>query len=164
MILNLPKDIMLPPDWKFKGEVTVELETFLAQLSRSIEEYFRETYFDVKKNAIKIVRTATAADLSGSAETLVAFHTELACTLEKATLLYTEASSGDAGITLEIGKESDRNYYYTGTSEVSKALWYSLDVTLLQNDIAAGDTVTLYSPGSKTGTGAVMLIMEYSIN
>jgi hypothetical protein len=112
----------------------------------------------------KIERTASSVDLSGAAATLVCFHAERACTLEKATLLYTEASSADAGITVEIGKESDRDYYYTGTTEVSKSQWYTKDVTLLQTDIASGDTVTFYSAGSKTGTGEIMLVIEYTID
>jgi len=84
-------------------------------------------------------------------------HSESAITLYKAYLLYTEASSGDAGITLEIGKEADRDYYYTGASEISEAQWYTKELTLLQTDFAAGDTLTFYSPGSKTGTGEVVL-------
>ena len=110
---------------------------------------------------VHITRTSVSVDLSGAATTLVAFHSERACTLKKATLLYTEASSSDAGITVKIGKESDDDYYYTGTSEVSKAQWYTLNVTLLQTALAAGDTVLLYSAGGKVGTGEVTLILEY---
>jgi hypothetical protein len=107
-------------------------------------------------------RTVDTVDLSvGSAVTHTVFHTEEPCFLARATLLYTEASSADAGITLEIGKESDSDYYYTGTTETNKALWYSKNLTLLKNDITAGDTVTLYNPGGKTGTGNVMLILDY---
>lgn len=110
---------------------------------------------------VHIARTSISADLSGSAVTLVALHAERACTLKKATLVYTEASSADAGITLEIGKESDRDYYYTGASEADKSQWYSKDVTLLKAAVAAGDTLTFYSPGGKVGTGEVMLVVEY---
>jgi hypothetical protein len=100
-------------------------------------------------------------DLSGAAETLVTLHAVDSAYLLAATLVYTEASSADAGITLEIGKESDRNYYYNTASEASKAQWYTKTVTLLQNDIAAGDTVTFYSPGGKVGTGEIMLMIDY---
>lgn len=110
---------------------------------------------------VNIVRSSTSVDLSSSAETLVVLHSERACTIKKATLLYTEASSGDAGVTIEIGKESDRDYYYTGTTETSKSQWYTKDVTLLQTDLSAGDTLTLYSPGGKSGTGEIMLVVEY---
>lgn len=107
------------------------------------------------------LRTAVSADLSGGATTLVTLHPEQACQLIRAHLLYTEASSADAGITVEIGKETDRDYYYTGTTEINKALWYSKTVTLLKTDIAAGDTVTFYSPGAKAGTGEIMLVIDY---
>jgi len=110
---------------------------------------------------VNIVRSSISVDLSGGAETLVVLHSERACTLKKATLLYTEASSGDAGITVEIGKESDRNYYYTGTTETSKSQWYTKDVTLLKTDLATGDTLTFYNPGGKAGTGEIMLVLEY---
>lgn len=106
-------------------------------------------------------RSATSVDLSGAAETLVILHAEEALHLARATLLYTEASSADAGVTVKIGKETDDDYYYTGTSEVSKAQWYTNIVTLLKNDIAAGDTLTFTSAGGKTGTGEIMLIADF---
>ena len=104
-------------------------------------------------------------DLSGGAVSNVAIlHTSRALTLLKAIILYTEASSVDAGVTITIGKEASAAYYYTGASEVSKALWYELDVTLLQTDIAAGDTVICGSAGGKTGTGEVLIFLEYKVN
>lgn len=118
-------------------------------------------YKDLIGKPTLIVRTATSVDLSGSAETLICFHTERKAEIINAYFLYTEASSADTGITVEIGKESDRDYYYTGTTEVSKAIWYTKQVTLLKKDIVAGDTVTFYSAGSKVGTGEIMLIIEY---
>ena len=104
-------------------------------------------------------------DLSGGAvSNVVLLHTSRALTLLKAIILYTELSSADAGVTITIGKESSAAYYYTGASEVSKALWYELDVTLLQTDIAAGDTVICGSAGGKTGTGEVLIFLEYRVN
>lgn len=113
---------------------------------------------------VEEARTSLSADLSGSSITYVCFHTERSATLINAYLLYTEASSGDAGITVKIGKESDDDYYYTGTTETSKSQWYTKTITLLKNDITAGDTITFYSAGSKTGTGEIMLVIEYVIN
>ena len=110
---------------------------------------------------VNITRSATSVDLSGAATTLIVLHSERACILKKATLLYTEASSADAGITIEIGKETDSNYYYTGTTEISKNQWYTKDVTLLETDITAGDTVLFTSAGAKAGDGEIMLIIEY---
>jgi len=108
-----------------------------------------------------IERTATSVDLSGAAATLIVFHTERKAELVNAYLLYTEASSNNAGIVLKIGKETDDDYYYLGASEVSKDQWYTNQITLLKIDIMKGDTITFYSAGSKTGTGEIMLIIEY---
>ena len=103
-------------------------------------------------------------DLSGVAvSNIPILHTSRACTLLKAIILYTEASSADAGVTIEIGNEATAAYYYTGTSEVSKALWYELDVTLLQTAIAAGDTVICGCAGGKVGTGEVLICIEYKV-
>jgi len=111
----------------------------------------------------RIERTATSVDLSGAAATLICFHSENRARILKATLLYTEASSAHAGVGIEIGHETDRNYYYDGTSEVSQSQWDSTDVTLLQRNIPAGNTVLFYSAGGKTGTGEIMLVIEYVV-
>lgn len=100
-------------------------------------------------------------DLSGAADVKFLLHTETPLWLAQATLLYTEASSSDAGVALKIGKETDDDYYYTGTSETDKAQFYTLPVTLLAHDIAAGDTVTFSSAGSKSGGGEVQLILDF---
>lgn len=120
-------------------------------------------YEDLASKPVFIARTAVAVDLSGSATTLVCLHTEIEAEIIRAFLLYTEASSADAGITIEVGKESDRDYYYTGTTETSKAIWYTKEITLLQQDVVAGDTITFYSAGGKTGTGEIMLVIEYKL-
>ena len=137
--------------------------TYFKSLIKALRKVYDMIASTVNLNQYMIVRTATAADLSGAAETLIVLHAERDCVLEKATLLYTEASSADAGITVEIGKESDRDYYYTGATEQSKAQWYSKDVDLLKQDIAAGDTVTFYSAGGKAGTGKIMCVIEYTL-
>lgn len=108
-----------------------------------------------------IAQTRVSLDLSGGAQTLVCFHPKQHAYLVNASLLYTEASSGDVGVTIKIGKETDDDYYYTGTSEVSKALWYEKIVTLLQRNIDALDTVLFSTAGGKVGTGEVMLIIDY---
>ncbi len=107
--------------------------------------------------------SVTAMDLSGAAvvdERIL--HTGVALQMLNAYLLYIEASSSDAGSVVTIGKETDNDYYYTGTTEVSKAAWYELDVTLLNTDIAAGDTVVCGSAGGKTGTGTIIVVVEYA--
>lgn len=106
-------------------------------------------------------QSPSPVDLSGAAVNQYLLHPETACSLVQAYLLYTEASSADAGITLKIGKESDDDYYYTGTSETGKAQYYTKTLTLLAQDVAAGDTVIFNSAGGKTGTGEVVLVLEY---
>jgi hypothetical protein len=110
-----------------------------------------------------IARTVVPLDLSGAAATEICLHVETHINLLKATILYTEASSADAGVNIKIGKESDDDYFYTGTSEASKAQWYSSDVTLLQKWLYAGDTLLFSTVGGKSGTGEVLLIVEYYI-
>lgn len=133
----------------------------------AMNENLRNIDDEIAKARIYTVTTNIAVDLSGSAVTQYIYHTEKACSIEKLTLLYIEGTSADAGITIEVGKESDRNYYYTGTTEISKSAYYTKDLTkengvLLKTDITAGDTITFYSPGGKTGTGIIILILEYS--
>lgn len=116
----------------------------------------------------KIVNNAKAwavLDLSGAAQTdVIILHALRACTIVSITALYTEASSADAGVTIKVGKETDDDYYYTGTSEVSKAAWYEFDLTPLNTDIALGDTVIADNAGGKTGTGEILIILEYRVN
>jgi|TARA_Y100000296_G_C5177686_1_gene261122 hypothetical protein len=125
----------------------------------------KNKFEDLLNRPTLIVRTATAVDLSGGAETLVVFHTERAAEITRVYVLYTEETSADAGITIKIGKMNsttdDDDYYFTGTSLVSQTLWDSTKLTLLKRDISTGDTVVFASAGGKTGTGEIMLIMEY---
>ncbi len=114
------------------------------------------------ENQIKqIFKSEARLDLSGSAQAgVVIFHAVRAMTILKAVLLYTEASSGDAGVTVEIGKESDADYFYTGTSEISESQWYEKEVTLLATALLAGDTIICGHAGSKVGTGEILVIIE----
>jgi len=114
----------------------------------------------VRQNA----RAMAIMDLSsGAVADNIIFHTSVACTLLNVFLVYQEATSADAGITVDVGHETDDDYYYTGTTEVSKAAWYELDVTLLNTDIPAGNTVVCNSAGGKTGTGTLLVVIEYAI-
>ena len=113
----------------------------------------------------QFAKAMVVIDLSGGAvSNTPILHTSRALTLLKAIILYTELSSADAGVTITIGKESNASYYYTGASEISKGQWYELDVTLLQTDIAAGDTVICGCAGGKVGTGEVLILLEFKVN
>lgn len=112
----------------------------------------------------RIVVQQVPLDLSGAAEEVILFHAEDACTLLKLTVVYPEASSADAGVTLTVGNEANAVYYYTGTSETGKAQWGSTDLTLLQTAVAAGDSVRVNSAGGKVGAGEVVFVIEYYVN
>ena len=62
------------------------------------------------------VVTPEPLDLSGAAKTYYLLHPESAMFLAQAHIVYVEAASADAGVTLKIGKETDDDYYYTGAS------------------------------------------------
>jgi len=108
------------------------------------------------------VQSYTPADLSGAADTHYLMSPEQNVCLLNAYLKYTEASSADAGITLILGKESDDDYYYTGTSETDKAQWYTKTLTLLKRDLAAGDTLIFNSAGGKANAGEVICVVDYA--
>lgn len=104
-------------------------------------------------------------DLSGSAALDIVFVADQAYTIKSAKLAYVEASSADAGIALTVGKlivgTDDADYFVTAsTTEVSKEAGYIKALTLAQTAVAAGDIITLTSPGGKTGTGNVVLVLE----
>jgi parallel beta-helix repeat protein len=107
-------------------------------------------------------------DLSGGATDLVVHHAITDGTLVGYTLLYTEASSADAGVTVEIGRYQDGvalddDYFDQVTSEGSKALgyaktYYSSDLTQVVVD--DGDTITAGTAGGKVGTGEILVVLK----
>ena len=112
---------------------------------------------------VHIARSVVTLDLSGGAQAdVIILHSERAATLTKATALYTEASSADAGVNISVGKEGSAAYYVAAhASETDKAAWYTKDLTLAQTAIAVGDTVTCGSAGAKVGTGEIIVVIEY---
>jgi len=120
---------------------------------------------DIAANTVQNPRTASMnvpMDLSGAAVTSVLMRgLPRGAHMLSCVLIWTEAASADAGITIEVGKDTDRNYYYTGTSLTTQALWTVNGLTLLKHDIAISDVLTVYSPGGKTGTGEAVFFIEY---
>lgn len=114
------------------------------------------------------ILSPTSLDLSGGATDLEAYHAVRAGHLLGYTILYTEASSADAGVDIRIGRYQDGvaldgDYFDISTSEVSKNKGYSKHFAigdLTQTVIAAGDTVTVGIAGGKTGTGEIIIILE----
>ena len=146
-----------PRDWAFEEQVGES--DMDEQVSSNL------LYLKARLDVVGYAKAYAVLDLSGAAQSdVVIAHFSGGAKLVKAILLYTEASSADAGVTIKIGKETDDDYYYTGTSEVSKAKWYEKDVTLLQTAVAAGDTVICSSAGGKTGTGEILVCLEYLVD
>jgi parallel beta-helix repeat protein len=114
--------------------------------------------------------TSAVLDLSGSAIDVPVFHVTCASQIAGYTIVYTEASSADAGVSIRIGRYQDGvalddDYFDITTSEVSKNLGYSLFVgtsALTKRILAAGDTITVGTAGGKTGTGEVRVVLHIS--
>ncbi|MBA7694254.1 hypothetical protein ES703_102861 [subsurface metagenome] len=108
-------------------------------------------------------------DLSGGATDVITFPTAVGPHwLCGYTVLYTEASSADAGVNIRIGRLQadgtfDDDYYDIVASEVSKAKGFShryKSADLLQAAIATGESVTVGIAGGKTGAGEVKVILH----
>ncbi|KKN79300.1 hypothetical protein LCGC14_0340820 [marine sediment metagenome] len=107
-------------------------------------------------------------DLSGGATDTEVFHAQHDMAIVGYTIYYTEASSGDAGVVVRIGRYQDGvaldgDYFDSVTSEINKNLGYqkvmvSSDMT--QKAIAAGDTITVGTAGGKAGTGEVRIVLR----
>lgn len=116
------------------------------------------------RSTVQHAKAFASLDLSGSAQADVPIlHASAAATLVKAMLLYTEATSTNAGVDVTVGNETDADHYYVGSSATNQSQWYEEDVTLLKTAVAAGDTVICGHAGSKTGTGEVLVCIEYVI-
>lgn len=111
-------------------------------------------------------------DLSGAGMDVWAWHSNRHCQLVGYFLTYTEASSGDAGVEVRVGKYADGvgldgDYFDASTSEISKGLGYrkyfaTSDLTNILID--EGDIVTVGIAGGKVGTGTIrptLLIADY---
>lgn len=124
-----------------------------------------ELYLKARLDVAGYAKAYAVLDLSGAAQSdVILEHFSGGAKLVKVLLVYTEASSGDAGVAVKIGKETDDDYYYTGTSEINKAKWYEKNVALLQTAVVAGDTVICSSAGGKTGTGEILVCLEYLVD
>lgn len=105
---------------------------------------------------------STVMDLSGSAEAdIPIFHTSVPCTMLGLYFVYIEATSADAGIVVDVGKGGDDDFFFTGSTDVSKSAYAVESKTLLTTVIAAGDTVICNQAGGKTGTGTLLVVTEY---
>ena len=117
----------------------------------------------IKAAGVAQLTHADRLDLSGAAQTdIPILHALTALTINSIIFLYFEASSADVGVAVKVGKETDDDYFASETSEVSKAQWYTKSVTLINSDLEAGDTLVVANAGGKTGTGEIIVIVNYS--
>lgn len=116
----------------------------------------------------KSERAITLMDLSGGVIDQEVYHAVLPCQLVAYTLVYTEASSVNAGVNVRVGRYADGvalddDYFDLSVSEVSKGLGYAKHFVtgdLTQSIIPAGSTVTAGTAGAKVGTGEVLVILH----
>jgi hypothetical protein len=102
-------------------------------------------------------------DLSAAATDVVVFHATMPCQLVGYEILYTEASSADAGVDVRVGIFGDDNHLDNSTSEVSQSIGYVKEFItgdLTRQKIDSGDTVTVGTAGGKTGTGNVRIVLK----
>ena len=101
-------------------------------------------------------------DLSGAAQTdIPLLHAQEDLIIDAIILLYTEASSVNAGVAVKVGKETDDDHFASETSEISKSQWYEKSVTLINEDLDAGDTLVVANAGGKVGTGNIIVCVYY---
>lgn len=121
----------------------------------------REYQFDEQIQTISL-------DLSGGAIDIPVYTAMSPSRLMGYRIVYSEASSADAGVAINIGRISSagvvaNQYYDTTVSEASKAIGYSTMKSftdLTNSDISLGSTITVGTAGGKVGTGEVRLILQ----
>jgi len=109
-----------------------------------------------------------ALDLSGGAADMIVFNAIGSFYLCGYTVLYSEASSANAGVNIRVGRLQaggafDDDYYDIVASTINEALGYSVryrTADLLQHAIATGESVTVGTAGGKVGTGEVKIILH----
>jgi len=104
----------------------------------------------------------TAIDLSGAGVMENVFIADRPYTLTAAYLVFTEASSADAGSNVSVGKvfigTDDVDFFVTAVGSVaSQETGDRQALTLVNTAVAEGDIITITSTGGKTGTGEVLL-------
>lgn len=113
----------------------------------------------------KKASSKTALDLSGAASSTSIMVADADFTLRRATVIYDEATSVDAGVAVSVGVRrggaNSNAYFATVTSEVSKAIFDTTALSVTNTDIRKGDVLYVYNAGSKTGTGTVLVELEY---
>jgi hypothetical protein len=108
------------------------------------------------------VRSMEALQLNGGVQNSLVLVPSSNGRITGLKLVYTEASSVDAGVTITLKNSFDT--IYTGTSEVSKAQFYVLNATLAKTSLYANDPLIFTTNGGKTGTGKIVAEVEYMLD
>lgn len=115
-----------------------------------------------------LARQSAEFTLSGAATEAIVFVADRTYAILSVGFIYTEASSADAGVNLDV--KADGTSLLTYTSEVSKARgavvpYQNTDGTaplFTGRTITAGQALSVASAGGKTGTGKVMAVLWLS--
>ncbi len=118
-------------------------------------------------NARKVISATLVLD-GAATDVEIFFQSTAAAFITGYDVVYTEASSADAGVLVRIGRYQngvalDDDYFDVITSEVSKNKGYSKRYYISDMTnylIAAGDTITVGTAGGKVGTGEVKIVLE----
>lgn len=106
-------------------------------------------------------------DLSGTAETSYLFlNTKRDVRINSLNFYYTEESSADTGVSVQIGIPGDTDSVYDYTTEESKSAGYTktIDRAELSSDtVTAGNPILLTNAGSKSGDGEVIVSINYTV-
>ena len=100
-------------------------------------------------------------DLSGAAfsDLLVSF--DLSCVITSVRLIYSEASSADAGVTVNVGNQSSATAFASGVTLTSQPIGTITELLTLEKYAREGDALIVACGGGKTGAGAVKVVVDY---
>jgi len=106
-------------------------------------------------------------DLSGAADSEILFYADTDYYIASIVFLYTEASSSDAGVAVQVGDTASATSFLDVVSVVSQPVG---NIDLYQNttgtnsfsnrDLVKGQYLRVASAGGKTGTGAVTVVIN----
>ncbi len=133
-----------------------QLPAYLQEMFGSLQGHFASELPAQAKSGI--------LDLSGAAAKSVILVPAQSIVLTRIAVLYTEASSADAGVTVTVETDDGVTTYATFTSAISKSIFDVDEEAILIDKLVAGKPVVATSAGGKTGTGEVQLILEYSLD
>lgn len=75
-------------------------------------------------------------------------------------VIYEEATSSNTGVLISVGKTGSPSFFALLTSEPSKSLGSVTEMTLINNILDAGQTLTVACAGGKVGLGAIRIQVE----